>query len=114
TSPEVPETRRHLTLQIQNALSGTRKPIILICGPLQTGKTTACLQVISDLMKKGVSPKHIFRLRFDAEFKEIMNSVSLLTWVKWYEKFILDQSFHEVAKKNKKCYLLFDEVQNHF
>src|SRR5262249_21336157 len=59
------ETRRHLVSQIHRRLEAALASIIVVRGPRQIGKSTAQLQVIDDLLRRGVPPRYIFRVQFD-------------------------------------------------
>ena len=60
-----PPHRRHLVAQIRRRLDQKLAPIVVVRGPRQIGKTTAQLQLISDLLEEGVRPQRILRVQFD-------------------------------------------------
>jgi uncharacterized protein len=78
------------------------KEIVILNGVRRSGKTTLLFQTINSLLNKGVDPKRILFVNFDQS--DIFNLDDSF-------KKILDSYFQEVAPE-KKCYLIFDEVQN--
>jgi predicted AAA+ superfamily ATPase len=60
--PVLPETRRHLVSQIHRRLELRLAPAVVVRGPRQIGKTTAQMQVVEDLLGRGVPPRNIFRI----------------------------------------------------
>jgi len=110
--PVLPSTRRHLVGDIHRRLQLRLAPIVVVRGPRQIGKTTAQLQVVKDLLERGVHPDHILRVQCD-ETKEIMRLTEpLLRLVDWFEAAILRKRLNEAAKQGEPTYVLFDEVQN--
>jgi predicted AAA+ superfamily ATPase len=108
----LPKTRRHLVEQIHTRLRQRLAPIVVVRGPRQIGKTTAQLQVLEDLLARGVDPRHILRLQAD-ELPELSKlSEPILRIVDWFEANILGATLNEVAHRNGQTFLLFDEVQN--
>jgi len=108
----LPSTRRHLVAQLHLRLDRKLAPIVVIRGPRQIGKTTAQLQVLQDLLDRGISPAHILRAQCDdlpalADLQE-----PILRLVDWYEKSILKKTLNEAAHQGEPCYLFFDEMQN--
>jgi len=109
---QLPETKRHLVAQIQKRLYYKLAPIIVLKGSRQIGKTTACLQVIKDLLDNGIEPERIFRLQFDdiQAFRETKEPI--LQLIDWYENNIICSTLNNKARDNKHCFLFMDEVQN--
>ncbi len=110
--PPLPPHRRHLVDQIKQRIEHRLAPIIVIRGSRQIGKTTACLQVISDLLAQDVAPHRIFRIQFDELDQRFVGTQAIVQWVGWYEKEILKTTLNNAAVKGNLCYLFFDEVQN--
>lgn len=110
--PVMPRTRRHLAGQIHRFLDLRLAPALVVRGARQVGKTTAQLQVIQDLLERGVPPRQIFRVQADelpalAELRE-----PLLRLVDWYEGAVLGGTLNDMARRGAPTYLFFDEVQN--
>ena len=108
----LPETRRHLVGQIQRRFQMNLAPIIVVRGSRQVGKTTACEQVIADLLATGIDPKRILRVQFDDINALSEYSEPILRVVEWYEGNILGQKLNAAAQRDEQAYLFFDEVQN--
>lgn len=108
----LPRTRRHLVLQIHRRLDQRLASIVAVRGPRQIGKTTSQLQVLADLLQRGVPPKNILRVQFDElpAFSGIKEPI--LRIVDWFEKNILGSGLNDVARQGLPTYLFFDEVQN--
>lgn len=110
--PVLPQTRRHIVAQITSRMERRLAPIVVVRGPRQIGKTTAQLQIISDLLASGISPDRILRLQFD-DLPEIGNvSEPILRIVEWYEKVVLKKSLNDSAHVAQIGFLFFDEIQN--
>jgi predicted AAA+ superfamily ATPase len=110
--PVLPKTRRHLVGGIQQRIQLRLAPIVVVRGPRQIGKTTAQLHVLQDLLERGVSANHIFRVQCD-EIPEIISlSEPILRLVEWFEQTVLKKTLNEAAKEGEATYLFFDEVQN--
>jgi predicted AAA+ superfamily ATPase len=108
----LPETRRHLVMQIEKRFEYKLAPVTVVRGSRQIGKTTACLQVISDLLKHGVNPGRILRVQFDDIESFRIGKDPVLRIVQWYEEHILKDTLNNMAAKGEESYLFFDEVQN--
>lgn len=109
---QLPETRRNLVSQIEKRFEYKLAPITVIRGSRQIGKTTACLQVISDLLGKGVPANHILRIQFDDIESLRIGKDPVLTLVHWFEQNILKDTINNAASSGSLCYLFFDEIQN--
>lgn len=111
--PPTPTTRRHLVRQIHRRLDARLAPILVVRGPRQIGKSTAQVQVIDDLLARGVSPRHIFRIQFD-DLKAIaaLGDQPILRLIDWYEHELLGARINRVAREGGEIYLFLDEVQN--
>lgn len=110
--PPLPSTRRHLVENMRRRLDQRLAPIVVVRGPRQIGKTTAQLQLLSDLLAQGISPRNIFRVQCD-ELAELMKlSEPILRLVDWYEKAVLRKRLNQAAQDGEKTYLMLDEVQN--
>jgi hypothetical protein len=109
---QLPVTRRHLVLQIERRFEYKLAPITIVRGSRQIGKTTACLQVISDLLEKGIAPERILRVQFDDIESFRFGKDPVLRIVEWYEQNILRSTLNNKAAAGQICYLFFDEVQN--
>lgn len=108
----LPKSRRNLVAQIEKRFEYGLAPIIVVRGSRQIGKTTACLQVISDLLKNGINAKNILRIQFDDIESLQIGKDPVLELVMWYEKNILNSTLNNVASKGELCYLFLDEIQN--
>jgi predicted AAA+ superfamily ATPase len=111
--PVLPTTRRHLVAQIHRRLELRLAPAVVVRGPRQIGKTTAQLQILSDLLDRGVPPKNIFRLQAD-ELPDLGHHFTepILRLVDWYQESILGATLNTVAHRGEPTYLFFDEIQN--
>lgn len=110
--PVPPPHRRHLVAQIHRRLDANLAPIVAVRGARQIGKSTSQLQVLSDLLARGVSPKRIFRVQFD-EIPELLRLESpILRLVDWFEACVLGKTLNEAAWQEEPAYLFFDEAQN--
>lgn len=77
--------------------------IVVITGVRRAGKTTLISQAIKHLLDKRAEGKQILFVNFDnADISSLENPI----------KTILDAFFNEVADKNKKAYIFFDEIQS--
>jgi hypothetical protein len=109
---QLPPNRRTFVNAIHKRLDYRLAPIIVVRGPRQVGKTTAQLQVIDDLLRRGIPAAHILRVQCD-ELPEITElSEPILRIVEWYEQTILKANLNRVAANGGQTYLFFDEVQN--
>lgn len=111
--PPQPEMERHLVSQIRRQMDSAIAPITVVRGPRQVGKTTAQLQIIEDLLDKGVQPNRILRVQFD-ELQSFDRKLAdpILRIVEWFAANIAPQSLNTLARENQPAYLFFDEVQN--
>lgn len=107
-----PRMRRHLVAQVRRRLDSEIAPIVVVRGPRQVGKTTAQLQIISDLLDEGVPPTSILRVQFDELASIRGTSEPILRISDWFERHITADRFNALAHQGKKAYLFFDEVQN--
>lgn len=108
----LPETRRHLVGQIHRRLDAALAPIVVVRGPRQIGKTTAQLQVVTDLIDRGVPPGSILRVQFDELPALEALAEPVLRVVEWFESNIAGKTLNEIARAGEPAYLFFDEVQN--
>jgi len=102
----LPKTRRHLVEQIHTRLRQRLAPIVVVRGPRQIGKTTAQLQVLEDLLARGVPPTHILRLQAD-ELPELAKlSEPILRIVDWFEANILGRrsTRSHIGADRPSCY----------
>ena len=110
--PVLPVTRRHLVGQIHRRLEQRLAPAVVVRGPRQIGKTTAQLQVLQDLLDRGVPPPNVFRVQAD-ELPELAElSEPILRLVDWSEAAVLGATLNEVARRGEPTYVFLDEVQN--
>jgi hypothetical protein len=108
----LPPTRRHLVSQIHSRLKTRLAPIVVVRGPRQIGKTTAQLQVLQDLLDRGVASSHLFRVQCD-ELPALTDTAEpILRLVDWYEATILGRTLNEAAHAGEPTVLFFDEIQN--
>lgn len=100
--------------QIHHRLTTRLAPIVVVRGPRQIGKTTAQIQVLSDLLQRGTPPANILRVQCDdlPMIRELKADEPILRIVDWYEANILKRTLNAAAKANEPTFLFFDEVQN--
>jgi predicted AAA+ superfamily ATPase len=110
--PLLPETRRHLVGTIHQGLRLRLAPIVVVRGPRQIGKTTAQLQVLQDLLDRGIAPRHLLRVQCDELPAITALSEPLLQIVDWYESAVLGKTLNAAARHGEPTYLFLDEVQN--
>ena len=110
--PVLPPTRRHLVRIMHRALERRLAPIVVVRGPRQIGKTTAQLQVLQDLLNRGVPASHILRVQCDELPSLVELPEPILRIVDWYERAVLGCRLNESARRSEPTYLFFDEVQN--
>ncbi len=99
-------------MQIENRLTYKLAPITVVRGSRQIGKTTACLQVISDLLSNGVPAQNILRIQFDDIASLRIGKDPVIALVNWFEEKILKNTLNNSAASGAICYLFFDEIQN--
>jgi predicted AAA+ superfamily ATPase len=110
--PPLPETRRHLVASIHTRMKHRLAPIVLVRGPRQIGKTTAQLQVIDDLLRRGTGGDCILRVQCDELPMLSRLQEPILRLADWFEAAILQSTLNNAAHQGKQTYLFFDEVQN--
>lgn len=108
----LPTVRRDFVDTIHQRLKLRLAPIVVVRGPRQVGKTTAQLQVIDDLLERGVSPTQILRVQCDALPELTRLSEPILRIVEWYERQVLGKTLNTAAHSGQPTYLFLDEVQN--
>lgn len=108
----LPPRRRRVVDEIHRSIDQKLAPITVVRGPRQVGKTIAQLQVIADLLDRGVPPRNILRVQFDdlAGLGKLADPI--LRIVDWYESAVLLRTLNETAQAGGETYLFFDEVQN--
>ncbi|MFO0578388.1 MAG: ATP-binding protein [Polyangia bacterium] len=113
-SKALPPTRREFVAAIHRRLETRLAPVVVVRGPRQVGKTTAQLQVIADLLRRGVEPRRILRVQFDElpEITALGDSEPILRIIDWYEQAVLQRSLNAAAAEGQPTFLFFDEVQN--
>ena len=74
------------------------RQVIVLTGLRRVGKTTLMYQLIEELLKKGINPKHILYFSFD---EKIGDPIKIL---KQYEKIT------KVDWRKEKIYVFFDEI----
>ncbi|MCP4663118.1 MAG: AAA family ATPase, partial [bacterium] len=107
---DIPPLRRHLVVEIHRKLELRLAPIAVVRGPRQIGKTTAQLQVLRDLLDRGVHPRRILRLQCD-ELSDLPEHSPILRITDWYEEAILGRSLNRAAQEGEQAYYFLDEVQ---
>ncbi len=110
--PVQPATRRHLVTQIRRRLNSNLAPVVVVRGPRQVGKTTAQLQIIQDLLDKGVHPRCILRVQFDDLETLARLQEPILRITDWFERRIAPRRFNALAQSGEMVYLFLDEIQN--
>lgn len=110
--PQLPQTRRHLVNIMRRRLNLRLAPIVVVRGPRQIGKTTAQLQLLSDLLNEGNPPSNILRVQCD-DLPELMKlSEPLLRLIDWFECAVLKKTLNAAARSGERTYVFLDEVQN--
>ncbi len=111
-APPVPTTRRNLVGQVRQRLEYGITPIVAVPGPRGVGKTTMQLQIISDLLDKGVPPHHIIRVPLDqvTGTEDMLDPILRIT--SWIERNITPATFNALANQGQRAYLFFDEIQH--
>ena len=102
--PRPPPFRRRQTRVLLDCLRQRRPLIQVVRGPRQVGKTTALLQIVSDLLASGVVPEDVLLLRFDLQ--TLREVGGLLGLVRWFESNIRRRPLDEGAP----AFLFLDEV----
>lgn len=110
--PVLPQARRTFVDVIHRRLEQRLAPIVVVRGPRQVGKTTAQLQVISDLLARGINPRRIFRVQADDLPGLSDEKLSLLGLADWYEHSVLGRTMNAAAQAGEPSILFLDEVQN--
>ncbi len=105
----LPLVRRDFVETIHRRLQLKLAPIVVVRGPRQVGKTTAQLQVIDDLLSRGISPNQILRVQCDALPEITRLSEPILRIVEWYERHILLSSLNASAHAGQPTYLFLDD-----
>lgn len=108
----LPKYQRSFVQRIQERLKLDLAPIIVVRGPRQVGKTTAQEQIIQDLLRDGVNPRHILRAQFDELPAFSGLDEPLIRIADWYEQHIARATLNAISKSSGPTYLFFDEVQN--
>ncbi|MDP2924817.1 MAG: ATP-binding protein [Nanoarchaeota archaeon] len=79
------------------------KEIIILTGVRRAGKTTLMFQAIKHLLDNKVNPRQILFVNFDeADINNLENPI----------KNVIESFYNEIADKNEKAYIFFDEIQN--
>ena len=111
-TPPLPTTRRHLIRAMRQRLDLRLAPIVVVRGPRQIGKTTAQLQLLTDILQAGTPAENVFRVQCD-ELPELRNVPEpILRLADWYERAVLKRTLNEVAGHGERTYIFLDEVQN--
>ena len=108
-----PPFRRWMFEPALKRLKKGMTPGTVLRGTRQVGKTTLQEQIIDHLLnEEGVSPDRILRVQFDQ--MPLLNNIQVpvLALSLWFEKNILNGTFHESARKGEPVYIFFDEVQS--
>ena len=104
-----PPFRRWMFEPALKRLKKGMTPGTVLRGTRQVGKTTLQEQIIDHLLnQEGVSPDRIFRVQFDQ--MPLLNNIQVpvLALSLWFEKNILNGTFHESARKGQPVYHFFD------
>jgi predicted AAA+ superfamily ATPase len=112
--PPVPPYRRWPFAKLKTRLEEPLAPILVIRGPRQIGKTTLQLQLVSDLLARGVAPSRILRVQFDelASLRSLRAKEPILRIADWFEQAVMQRTFNAAAQAGEPAYLFLDEVQN--
>ena len=87
-------------------------PVVVLRGPRQVGKTTLLVQIIEELLARGVKPERMLRVQFD-ELPELRRVESpILELCRWFSEAVLGRTFHRAAKEGEQAFIFLDEVQN--
>ncbi|HXH21545.1 MAG TPA: ATP-binding protein [Dehalococcoidia bacterium] len=108
----LPSYRRWAFREVKSKLQAGLAPAVVVRGPRQVGKTTLQEQLIEDLLAEGVPPTHLFRVQFDDIPALRALKQPILTLARWYQRYILRETFNETARQGRPAYIFLDEVQN--
>lgn len=97
---------------LYSRLQGGLAPAVVLRGPRQVGKTTLLEQLIEELLRQGVEPRHILRVQFDELPSLLEIQEPILEIARWFSENIIKATFNELAREKKVAYIFFDEVQN--
>jgi predicted AAA+ superfamily ATPase len=109
----VPEFKRSIYQRLYESVTRGRYKVVALRGPRQVGKTVILTQMIHDLIEKKqvVSPLQIFRVQFEnLSFLDFDDPI--LRIVRWYEDYIIQDTFNNAAAKGLPAYIFLDEFQN--
>ena len=81
----------------------TTREILILTGVRRAGKTTLLFQTVKYLLEKGIEPKQILFVNFDeVDVSSLKDSI----------RNVIGSFYNEIADRNKKAYIFFDEIQN--
>lgn len=102
--PAIPAFRRRQTRAVLDRLRRPSALIQVLRGPRQVGKTTALLQLVSELLAAGIAPSDLLLLRFDLQ--TLREAGGLLGLVRWFEEHVRRRPLDEGAP----AFLFLDEI----
>lgn len=110
--PAVPPTRRWVFVRLYRLLKQGITPAVVLRGPRRVGKTVLLRQIMKELLRRGIDPRHILYVTFD-EIESLRGLKDpVLNIARWYERMVVKRSFNELARDGSCAYILLDEVQN--
>ncbi|MDE2082814.1 MAG: ATP-binding protein [Burkholderiales bacterium] len=108
--PNLQPVRRWAYESLLRGLNSQLAPVVVLRGPRQVGKSTLQAQVIDELLRQGVDPRHILRVQFDDVKPLHRREQPILEVVWWYADHVLGAPLGSLGRQ--PVYLFLDEVQN--
>ncbi|MGB9760280.1 MAG: ATP-binding protein [Thermoproteota archaeon] len=93
------------------------KQIVVLTGLRRVGKSTILYQLIEELLKSGVDPKHVLYFSFDEVVEDpikVLEEYARITKVNWKEEkvFLFFDEIHKLKNWSSKLKLLYDSLPN--
>ncbi len=93
------------------------KQVVVLTGLRRVGKSTILYQLIEELLKSGVDPKHVLYFSFDEVVEDpikVLEEYARITKVNWKEEkvFLFFDEIHKLKNWSSKLKLLYDSLPN--
>ncbi len=93
------------------------KQVVVLTGLRRVGKSTILYQLIEELLKSGVDPKHVLYFSFDEVIEDpikVLEEYARITKVNWKEEkvFLFFDEIHKLKNWSSKLKLLYDSLPN--